>query len=263
MRFFMVVVCAPNRNLARLVIRNSTMRQQDYLDISDSPDRDTFEKRLVNFVQNLDFELASAALAVDRPGADTQFVAIGNTPDAFIEASRDVSHSLRDPVLQRLKRMHHPFVYDQALYVADGAADLWEEQAPFGYRTGISMALHLAEGKHFLLGVDRSKPLPAQDAELTRLFADLQLLAVYAQETALRVLLPDVQVASGKPLPKLTPREREVLAWTREGKSAWAVGQILSLSEHTVNYHLRNVMRKLDVSSKHLAILRALSLGLI
>jgi DNA-binding CsgD family transcriptional regulator len=41
------------------------------------------------------------------------------------------------------------------------------------------------------------------------------------------------------------------------------VGQILSMSEHTVNYHLRNTMRKLEVSSKHIAILKATSLGLI
>lgn len=238
------------------------MRHQDYLDVSASSDRLTFERRLVSFVQNLDFDLASAALAVDKPGQATEFIVIGNTPDAFLEASRNVEQSRRDPVMQRLKTMRLPFVYDQALYVADGAADLWEEQAQFGYRTGISMALHLADGKHFLLGVDRARPLPAADADLTRLFADLHLLAVYAQETAIRVLLPDSTASDGI-RPHLTPREREVLAWTREGKSAWAVGQILSMSEHTVNYHLRNVMNKLDVSSKHLAILRALSMGLI
>ena len=242
------------------------MRHQDYLDVSASPDRITFERRLITFAQNLEFDIASAALAVDKPGQPTEFIVVGNTPDAFLEASRNVDQSRRDPVMQRLKTMRLPFVYDQAMYVADGAADLWEEQARFGYRTGISLALHLAEGKHFLLGVDRARPLPAEDAELTRMFADLHLLAVYAQETAIRVLLPAVPrsgPAANGVKPHLTPREREVLAWTREGKSAWAVGQILSMSEHTVNYHLRNVMNKLNVSSKHLAILRALSMGLI
>jgi DNA-binding CsgD family transcriptional regulator len=76
------------------------------------------------------------------------------------------------------------------------------------------------------------------------------------------VLLPQAQKLS-PPVPKLTPREREVLNWTREGKSAWAVGQILAMSEHTVNFHLRNVMRKLNVSGKHMAILRAMSLGIL
>ena len=133
------------------------MRQQDYLDVSAATDRDTFERRLVSFVQNLGFDLASAALAVEKPGQASRFVMIGNTPEAFHEASRSASESRRDPVLKRLRTATVPFVYDQQMYVADGAGDLWEEQAVFGYCTGISMALHLPDGVHFLLGVDRKR----------------------------------------------------------------------------------------------------------
>jgi DNA-binding CsgD family transcriptional regulator len=237
------------------------MRHQDYLEVNASPDRATFERRLVQFAQGMDFGIVSAAVAVDQPGQAPVFVMIGNTPQGFIEVSQKTASVRRDPVMRRLKSSSQPFIYDQALYASENAADLWEEQAPFGYHTGISMALHLPAGRHFLLGVDREKPLPADDTALMRMIADLQLLAVYAQETALRVLLP--QTEAPKPVPRLTAREREVLQWTREGKSAWAVGQILTMSEHTVNYHLRNAMRKLDASGKHLAVQRAVSLGLI
>lgn len=237
------------------------MKHQDYLDVGVSPDRATFEQRLLRFAQSMDFGIVSAALAVDQPGDKPLFVTIGNTPAGFVDASLNFENSLRDPVLRRLKASSTPFVYDQSLYIEENAADLWEEQAAFGLRTGIAMALHMPAGRHFLLGVDRNEPLPAEDATLTRLLADLQLLAVYAQETAVRVLLPDATPLA--PMPHFTAREREVLQWTREGKSAWAVGQILSMSEHTVNYHLRNAMRKLSVSSKHMAILKAISLGLI
>lgn len=237
------------------------MRHQDYLDVGAASDKVTFERRLLHFAQAMDFGIVSAALAVDQPGEKPLFVMVGNTPNGFAEASRKVDSMRRDPVLRRLKSSSTPFVYDQSLYVEEDAADLWEEQAPFGYRTGISMALHMPAGRHFLLGVDRDTPLPTEDMALTRLLADLQLLAVYAQETAVRVLLPEARPLS--PIPHLTNREREVLQWTREGKSAWAVGQILSMSEHTVNHHLRNAMRKLEVSSKHVAIMKASSLGLI
>ncbi len=44
------------------------MRHGDYLDVSASPDRMTFERLLVQFVQSLDFDIACAALAVDKPG---------------------------------------------------------------------------------------------------------------------------------------------------------------------------------------------------
>jgi DNA-binding CsgD family transcriptional regulator len=237
------------------------MRQQDYLDVSLSPDRATFEARLVKFARDLGFDLVSAALAIDRPGEQPFFEMIGNTPRGFLEASRNHDDAMRDPVVRRMKSSHLPFIYDQALYVGESAADLWEQQAEFGYRTGVSMALHLPGGRHFLLGVDRAQALPADDAECTRLLADLQLLAAFTQETAVRVLGPASPLLA--PVPRLTAREREILQWTREGKSAWAVGEILGLSENTVNFHLRNAMRKLDTSSKHVAILRAISLDLI
>ena len=64
-------------------------------------------------------------------------------------------------------------------------------------------------------------------------------------------------------LPKLTKRELDVLSWTAQGKTAWEVSVILGMSEKTVNFHLGNSMRKLGVSSKHQAVLKALRLGLI
>ena len=81
------------------------MRQQDYLDVSAAPDRPSFERRLVHCVNNLGFEIATAVLAVDRPGLKPVFITIGNTPDAFLEAARDDSSAKRDPVLMRLKTM--------------------------------------------------------------------------------------------------------------------------------------------------------------
>lgn len=237
------------------------MRLSDYYEISQAPDRASFERRLVEFAHEMDFELISAALVVDCPGRDSAFVMIGNTPEAFLASSRDPEASARDPVIQRMKRLSAPFIYDQATYVDDGAADLWEEQAVFGYRTGVSMALHLPGGRHFLMGVDRARELPADDTRITRMVADLQLLAVHAQDAAVRLLLAEAQEKLD--LPRLTAREREVLHWTGEGKSSWEVGTILGMSEHTVNFHLRNLMSKLDVTSKHQAVLKALALGLL
>jgi DNA-binding CsgD family transcriptional regulator len=237
------------------------MRLSDYFDVSQSPDRQTFERRLVDFAHALDFGRVSAALVVDSPGRDATFVMLGNTPEEYLSAAHDVEQSKRDPVLKRMKSQGIPFTYDQRTYIDDDAADLWEEQAVHGYRSGISMALHLPGGRHFLLGVDRDGELPSDDGVLTRLMADLQLLAMHAQDAAVRLLLDEAQRRLG--LPQLTQREQEVLRWTADGKSSWEVGKILGMSEHTVNFHLRNLMAKLDVTSKHLAVLRALSLGLL
>jgi DNA-binding CsgD family transcriptional regulator len=236
------------------------MRLQPYLDISQSSDLLTFERRLIDFSHEFQFGLVNAVVVVDPPGKDPVFVSIGNTPPEYADTYRSVEDSKRDPVLKRLKRMNVPFAYDQELYVRDGAGDLWEEQAKFGYGTGISVALHLQDHKHFLLGVDRDQALPRDVDEVTHLLASLQLLAVHAQDAALRLL--GVQAISPD-VPRMTSRELEVLRWTMDGKSAWAVGEILSVSESTVNFHLRNVFRKLGSSSKHQAVLKAMALGLL
>ena len=90
--------------------------------------------------------------------------------------------------------------------------------------------------------------------------AELQLFAVYALEAAMRVLSP---LCGHAERPNLTPRELEALRWTMEGKTAWEVGAILGISERTAVLHVNNAMHKLECTSKHQAVLKALRLGLI
>ncbi len=234
---------------------------QDYQDVADAGDVNTLESRLVRFANNIGFGIISGALVVEHAAGKVSTFHLGNTPEAFQSTFASSNIGKRDPVMRRLKRLSAPFVYDQAMYVNEEAGDLWEMQARFGYKTGIAMALHLPGGKHFVMGVDRDQPLPDDDVAVTRMMADLQLLAVHAQETAVRLLTP--QTADTLYAPALTERELEILKWTAEGKSAWAVGQILSISEHAVKYHVKKILVKLGSGSKHQAAAKAKALGLI
>lgn len=234
---------------------------QNYLDVASARDLPSFKHRLEEFAQRLEFPLFNATLVVEQPAAKPVIVALRNTPAAFEESTSDPKAAARDPIVQRLKTATAPIVYDQAMYVNHAAGDLWEEQSPYGYNTGICMALHLSGGRHFILGVDRADPLPANPDDLIRLMADFQLLAVYAQETALRLLTP--QSGAFGALPMLSAREQEILKWTLAGKSNHVIGQLLNISLSTVNFHLRSAMGKLGVSSKHHAAAKANSLGLI
>jgi DNA-binding CsgD family transcriptional regulator len=238
------------------------MRHQDFIDISEAPDAITLERRLLSFAQNkLGFGMLSAALAVEQPGQEPVFVMIGNTPEGFAEASRATPNFQRDPVMNRMKTSTIPFTYDQLTYLNAGAIDLWDTASAFGYRTGIAMALHMPNGKHFLLGVDREEQLPTDDAQVIRLMSHLQLLAVFAQEAADRVLLHRAKRDAG--VISLSPREREILQWTRGGKTAWEVAQFLNISERTVTWHIRNAIAKTGAANKHGAAAVAAQLGLL
>src|SRR4029450_11489605 len=114
------------------------------------------------------------------------------------------------PVMQYCKKASSPIIWNEGRYTNAGQGEKWEDQARFGYRTGIALALHLPEGRHFFMGVDRDQALAASAAGVTRMVADLQLFAVHAQDAALRILVPPVPQAE---IPNLTPTELESLRW--------------------------------------------------
>ena len=234
------------------------MNFQLYEQVSQAADLSSFRQGLIDFAHDLDFGLISGVLAIERrgPGARTDYFSIGNTPAEFLAAQVDPENARRDPVHRHVMTNAAPLIYDQRLYADAQAGDLWEMQAPFGYRTGLAVSVHMPGYRRFLLGVDREKALPSDPIKLNRMIADLQLLAVHAQDAASRLLI-------AVKAPRLPARQLEILRLTMEGKSAWVVGSLLGISENTVNYHLKQLFKRLDVSNKNHAVLKAMELGLL
>lgn len=65
------------------------------------------------------------------------------------------------------------------------------------------------------------------------------------------------------PAPELSAREREVLLWAAQGKTAWETSAILGISPKTVEFHLGNCGRKLGTATKAQTILAAARKGLL
>jgi LuxR family transcriptional regulator, quorum-sensing system regulator BjaR1 len=61
----------------------------------------------------------------------------------------------------------------------------------------------------------------------------------------------------------LTPREREVLAWVAQGKSAREIGEILHITKRTVDEHAHTAVRKLSALNRTHAVAIALRDGII
>ena len=238
------------------------MLQGGYQSVLEARTREEFRGEVIKFTQSLGFDTVAATAVQDVAPGSTHFDSVDNIPASFVARFEDTTIWRVDPVAQHCKRSSVPIIWNQDTYVRLGLAEQWEEQAAYGFRNGIAVALHMPEGRHFWLGVDRSSELPQEGAALTRIMADLQLFAVHAQEAAWRLLLPS-QSDSHANAPRLTPRELECLRWTMEGKTAWEVGAILNISERTAVLHINNAMKKLDCTSKHQAVLKALRLGLI
>lgn len=68
---------------------------------------------------------------------------------------------------------------------------------------------------------------------------------------------------NGAATSQLTAREREVLGMLAQGVHIQDIAQRLNLSRHTVGDHVKNLYRKLNISSRAEAALHARGLGLI
>ncbi|MHA6193451.1 LuxR C-terminal-related transcriptional regulator [Pseudomonas wadenswilerensis] len=139
---------------------------------------------------------------------------------------------------------------------------LWHEQGPvignlhgFGYASGATCITRGSEGDWQLLCVARyKKPIDADE----RLPLKLQLRSL------LDLLDEHLQRVEGRyPTIVLSDREAEVLRWLADGECSKGIAARLQLSEHTVNFHIKNILRKFDSPNRTLAAARAAALGLI
>jgi len=70
---------------------------------------------------------------------------------------------------------------------------------------------------------------------------------------------------SGRAVPAqaITPRERQILQWVRDGNSNQQVAEALHISPLTVKNHVQKILRKLGASNRAQAVARAMSMGLL
>lgn len=168
--------------------------------------------------------------------------------------------AVEDPVMQHMKRSSLPIVWGVESYQHDPSLRAtYEVMSSFGMKNGVCLALHLPDDKHQILGFERSDPIAADPSYRTMLMAGVQLFATHYYEAYRRICSVNKTAAR----PKLTRREIDVLQWSFLGKTAWEVGQILSISESTVAKHAMSAAQKLGANGKAAASAMALKLGLI
>lgn len=69
--------------------------------------------------------------------------------------------------------------------------------------------------------------------------------------------------AKEEPAVTLSASELDILKWLKQGKSSWSISRILEMNMRTVNYHIYNIIAKLDAMNRTHAVAIALEMGLI
>ncbi len=111
-------------------------------------------------------------------------------------------------------------------------------------------------------------PPDATSAEIAAALQSSALGLVTMPAAALETVLPESRpqppAKPGEPPEELlSPREREVLALLAEGLSNKAMAYRLSISEHTVKFHVTSIMGKLRAGSRTDAVMQGIRRGLV
>ena len=162
-----------------------------------------------------------------------------------------------DPTVRHGAVSLRPLVWGEPVFRE--APTFWEEAYSHGIQYGWSQASIDVNGIRGMLTLARAAESLSQ-AELRTNGCQMAWLTQVAHQSMSRLvekrILPDAAV-------KLSSREKEVLQWTAEGKTAGEVSKIMNITERTVNFHIANAMEKLSCANKTAATVRAALLGLL
>ncbi|PLX38200.1 MAG: LuxR family transcriptional regulator [Hyphomicrobiales bacterium] len=164
-----------------------------------------------------------------------------------------------DPVIQKLRATARPFswgsVFEDPQPLSKTAKRIMNEACEFKMYDGLCVPIFSARG--FQAGMS----FGGERTDLTEREAGALHLISISAYNRIRDLVGTVDKTA--PVPKLTARERECLKWTSAGKTSWEISQILSISQHTVDWYLTSAARKLGAANRTHAVAEGFRKGLL
>jgi DNA-binding NarL/FixJ family response regulator len=204
----------------------------------------------------------------DEPTRERLAAAVGDDPEFDVVAA---AGSLKEG-LESLRR-HAPDVVLTDLGLPDGSGlDVIREArrlsadtqtlviSVFGDEESVIAAIE-AGARGYLLKDGPSEDVRASVHQL--LAGGSPISPAIARHLLRRFAEPDSAAAPTPPVPRLSAREVEVLELVVKGFTFPEIGELLSLSTHTVVTYVRRIYRKLEVRSRGEAVFEAVQLGIV
>lgn len=232
--------------------------QEDLLGITDNIQDEhlTFAK-IEAAARTLGFDHCAYGLRIPLPLSNPKTIILNNYCKEWQNRYASANYLHIDPTVLHGRKSQVPLIWSDEVFASTPA--LWEEAQSFGLHVGWSQSSLDTIGVGGMLTLSREKEallpteLASQEVKMRWLVnvAHLALSRIYAS------------AAREQAYAALTAREIEVLRWTADGKTSSEVSNILSVSENTVNFHVKNAIAKLQTANKTAAVVRAAMLGLL
>ncbi|WOH52627.1 LuxR family transcriptional regulator [Bradyrhizobium sp. sBnM-33] len=162
-----------------------------------------------------------------------------------------------DPVVQRVHSARGPFRWSDT-HPRGGFTQeqksFFEQCRELGVHSGITIPIH---------GIGREVDLISLSLRAKHQVPSQRLTHVYMLSVQYWLKYCELADQREHEVVSLTSQELECLRWCKEGKTNWEIGEILNISEKTVEFHLSNGMRKLGAGNRITAVIIAIRRGLI
>lgn len=170
-----------------------------------------------------------------------------------------LSYAQVDPTVLHTLISLKPLIWSDEMYVTAAQRVFRDDAYSHGHRAGVTFPVQSSEGDVAMLSLSLASAGTRIERHICHAMASGLLMATLAHE-AMRSI---VKRESTQSRPTLTKRETEVLRWIAAGKTTWEISRLLNISEHGVIHHVRNLLLKFDVCSRHQAVVKALAFGLL
>jgi len=205
------------------------------------------------------FSLMNEHAHIQRPAGHGILL---NYTEEWMKHYTDKQYENIDPVRQQLYSASGLFLWSSLVLeptITDRQISMLREGVESGLYDGIAVPLWGPRGA--LAGMGAASSKGGVDLSDPNLLARAQLLA--QQFYTVFQTIEARRLGTAETAVHLTDREREVLKWCARGKTKSEIGEILTLSEHTVHGYIKTALRKLQANNITLGVLRALNMGLI
>lgn len=167
-----------------------------------------------------------------------------------------------DPVRKQVMLTTHPFLWDKLNAqnaVTNKQRKMMSEAQDAGLRCGIGLGIHCSNREIAGFGFASSDG----SAEINKNIVSL----VKAITSQFHTAYTDFEKKTGGLAPvtqvNISNDEQQILYLLMMGKSNSVISDILHISSHTVDYHIRNIFQKLDANTRTYAVAKAIRYGLI
>lgn len=203
------------------------------------------------------FEFCAFGLRLPFPLSRPHIETFSNYPEIWRSRYAEMNYLAVDPSVAHGRRSMRPELWSDVLFA--GTPSLWSEAREAGLRHGRFQSYLETGGLGSMLTLARSNE-KISVAEINSNALRLAWLNQIVHQAFASLLSPERHLP---PNDRLTQREVEVLQWTADGKTTGQISEILTISENTVSFHIKNAIVKLKTSNKTAAAVRAAMLGML